>query len=88
MEENKREVVLSVQNLDVVFKNGKKEFKAVDDVSFDIYKGETFSLVGESGSGRPLLDEQLLESTLVQMVLFTIKARKYRANFLGRMTVK
>ena len=47
-----REVLLSVQNLDVVFKQGKNSFKAVSDVSFDIYKGETLSLVGESGSGK------------------------------------
>ena len=41
MEENKKEVVLSVQNLDVVFNNSRKRnFKAVDNVSFDIYKGE------------------------------------------------
>ncbi len=49
--ENK-EVLLSVSHLCQYFKNGRKDFKAVDDVSFDIYKGEVFGLVGESGCGK------------------------------------
>ena len=47
-----KEVLLSVQHLEQFFKMGKKQLKAVNDVSFDIYKGEVFGLVGESGCGK------------------------------------
>lgn len=41
-----REVLLSVQHLEQFFKMGNKQLKAVNDVNFDIYKGEVFGLVG------------------------------------------
>ena len=46
------EVLLKVEHLCQYFKSGSYENKAVDDVSFDIKKGEVFGLVGESGCGK------------------------------------
>ncbi len=47
-----REAVIQVKDLQVTFGTGRKKFVAVDNVNFEIYRGETFSLVGESGSGK------------------------------------
>ena len=52
-ESNKKEVLIEVKNLKKYFEVGKNAtLKAVDDVSFNIFKGETLGLVGESGCGK------------------------------------
>jgi len=57
---NKKEILLEVKNLIVEFGSRKKKFVAVNDVSFNIYKGETFGLVGESGSGKTTIGRAII----------------------------
>lgn len=45
---------LSVRNLSIAFGAGSGAFRAVQDVSFDLARGEILALVGESGSGKSL----------------------------------
>ena len=60
IDENGREVLLSLKHVDITFGKGENAVKAVKDASFDIHKGETFSLVGESGSGKTTIGRAVI----------------------------
>ncbi|WP_147640935.1 ABC transporter ATP-binding protein [Mammaliicoccus lentus] len=58
----KKEILIDVQNLKQYFNEGmKNEVKAVDDISFQIYRGETLGLVGESGCGKSTTGRTLIK---------------------------
>jgi len=68
------EVVLSVQNLTKVFK-GKKPFTAVDDISFELRRGEILGLLGPNGAGK---------TTTIQMLLSTLASTHGRITYFGK----
>ena len=55
-----KEVLVSLKNVDITFGKGDKALKAVSNATFDIYKGETFSLIGESGSGKTTIGRAVI----------------------------
>lgn len=56
------EVLLEIKNLKQYFNEGKRnEVRAIEGISFDIYKGETLGLVGESGCGKSTTGKAIIK---------------------------
>ena len=59
---NNKETLLQIKNLKQYFNEGKRnEVRAIEDISFDIYKGETLGLVGESGCGKSTTGKAIIK---------------------------
>jgi len=94
----REETLLEVNNLCTWFpvKSGwfsstKQYIKAVDDVSFEVYPGETLGLVGESGSGKTTLGRsilRLIEPTSGSIIYKGINLKQLNANDLRHMRRK
>jgi len=82
------EKLLEVKNVEKIFKVssglfGKKDLHALNDISFDIFKGKTLSLVGESGCGK---------TTIAKVILGLYQANHgsvlFQGNNIAKMTPK
>jgi peptide/nickel transport system ATP-binding protein len=57
---NEKDALLSVSDLEVIYTSGKKIVHAVNGVSFDLRKGETLALVGETGAGKTTIAKSIM----------------------------
>ncbi|MBQ9663582.1 MAG: ABC transporter ATP-binding protein [Oscillospiraceae bacterium] len=60
MSEKQNEAFLSVKDIEVIYTSGKKIVHAVNGVSFDMKRGETLGLVGETGAGKTTIARAIL----------------------------
>ena len=67
--------MITVSDLDVTFRNGRRSIHAVRGVSFTVDRGETFGIVGESGSGK---------STVLKAIAGLVESASTRLEIDGR----
>ncbi len=76
MADMNKEPLLQVRDMEVTFGKGKKKFVAVKGVTFDIYKGETFGLVGKSGSGKTTIGRAIIRINPISAGEVTFKGQR------------
>ncbi len=88
------EPLLSVRDLDVTytleksfFGKPRKKLKAVDGISFDVYRGETLGLVGESGCGKTTLGRAILRLIDTASGCITFEGRRLDTLSEGEMRI-
>lgn len=69
------ETILKVEHMKKIFTSGKKTFTAVDDVSFELKRGQCLGIVGESGSGK---------STIAKMIPHLLDMTEGKVTLMGR----
>lgn len=86
--DNGKEILLSLQNVDINFGKGSNLVQAVKNATFDIYKGETFSSLASLAPARPRSAAQSSAPTPAQTVKFSTRAFGFRAKYPTRWTVR
>lgn len=73
-----KEKILEVKNLSTSFKTERGLLKAIDGVSFEVYKGEILGVVGESGCGKSVTSQSILR----------LYDEKYTAKYEGEILLE
>ena len=82
-DKEKKELILQVRNVSKVFSSKGVNVKAVTNVSFDVHKGETIGIVGESGCGKTTLGRcivRAIEASQGEVIYKTVAGEE--VNFL------
>lgn len=86
-----KETLLKVKNISKTFSSGKIHVKAVNDVSFDIKRGETVGIVGESGCGKTTLGRcivRAIESTSGKILYLAEDQKEYNLQKIDKKSMK
>ena len=68
MKKKTEKPLLEIENLNVILKQRNAQFKALDNLSFNVFPGEILGLVGESGAGKSITGSAILG--LIESPLF------------------